>query len=335
MLENIILVSKQVGVLFALMAVGFFCNRRRLLNDVAIKGVTELLVLIVTPCVIIHSFIQQTFSPSLLGDLGWALAAAIFAHVVGSVIAFACLRAATSAAPPAGREGVLRFAVIFSNAGFMGLPLEYAILGADGVFFGAMYVVVFNIACWTWGVAVMCRGAKVTNLRSVLVNPGTVGVALGLPFFLFSLKLPEVVGRPLEMLADLNTPLAMIMVGWYLAETGKCKMESAKCKMDGKPFFILHSSFLIFKVGALRLLIVPLAVIGAFTGIRACVPALNPVMAVAIVTAASAPVAALTTVIAARYDRDAAMATRLVSGTTLLSILTMPPIIGFALWLFR
>lgn len=331
MLENIILVSKQVGVLFALMAVGFFCNRRRLLNDVAIKGVTELLVLIVTPCVIIHSFIQQTFSPSLLGDLGWALAAAIFAHVAGSMIAFVCLRAATSAAPPegrdAGREGVLRFAVIFSNAGFMGLPLEYAILGADGVFFGAMYVVVFNIACWTWGVAVMCRGAKVTNLRSVLVNPGTVGVALGLPFFLFSLKLPEVVGRPLQMLADLNTPLAMIMVGWYLAESGKCKVESGKCKMKG-----LLSSF---KVGTLRLVVVPMAMIGALVGVRACVPTLNPVMAVAIVTATSAPVAALTTVIAARYDRDATMATRLVSGTTLLSILTMPPIIGFALWLFH
>ena len=338
MLENIILVSKQVGVLFALMAVGFFCNRRRLLNDVAIKGVTELLVLIVTPCVIIHSFIQQTFSPSLLGDLGWALAAAIFAHVVGSVIALVCLRAATSAAPPegrdVGREGVLRFAVIFTNAGFMGLPREYAILGADGVFFGAMYVVVFNIVCWTWGVAVMCRGAKVTNLRSILVNPGTVGVALGLPFFLFSMKLPEVVGRPLEMLADLNTPLAMIMVGWYLAESGKCKVENEKCKMDGKPFFILHSSFFIFKVGVLRLVVVPMAMIGAFVGIRACVPALNPVMAVAIVTAASAPVAALTTVIAARYDRDASLATCLVSGTTLLSILTMPPIIGFALWLF-
>ena len=321
MLENIILVSKQVGVLFALMSVGFFCNRRRLLNDVAIKGVTELLVLIVTPCVIIHSFIQQTFSPSLLGDLGWALAAAIFSHVVGSMIALFCLHDRD-----ARREGVLRFAAIFSNAGFMGLPLEYAILGADGVFFGAMYVVVFNIACWTWGVAVMCKGAKVTNLRSILVNPGTVGVALGSPFFLFSLKLPEVVGRPLEMLADLNTPLAMIMVGWYLAESGKCKVESVKCKMKG--------AFLIFKVGALRLVVVPLAVIGAFVGIRACVPSLNPVMAVAIVTAASAPVAALTTVIAARYDRDVTTATGLVSGTTLLSILTMPPIIGFALWLF-
>ena len=90
MLENVILVAKQVGVLFALMAVGFFCNRRRLLDAAAIKGVTELLVLIVTPCVIMHSFIQQTYSPALLGDLGWALAATAFAHVVGSALAFAC-----------------------------------------------------------------------------------------------------------------------------------------------------------------------------------------------------------------------------------------------------
>ena len=323
MLDSLSLVSKQVGVLFALMVVGFLCNRRKLLNAVAIKGVTELLVLIVTPCVIVHSFIQQKFAVSLLGDLGWALAMSAFAHVVGAAIAFVCLRAATSAAPPegrdAGRVGVLRFAVIFSNAGFMGIPLEYALLGADGVFFGAMYVVVFNLVCWSLGVAVMCRGMKNVGLRALFVNAGTVGVALGLPFFLFSLKLPEVVGRPVAMLADLNTPLAMIMVGWYLAET------------DFRPVLRCGAAY---GVAALRLVAVPLVVIAAFACVRACVPALNPVMAVAISTAAAAPTAALTTVIAARYDKDVSTATSLVSGTTLLSILTMPPIVGFALWLF-
>lgn len=314
MLENLILVSKQVGVLFALMGVGFLCNRRKLLNAVAIKGVTELLVLIVTPCIIVHSFIQQKFAMSLLGDLGWALAVAVFSHVAGSAIAFICLHDRDPR-----REGVLRFAAIFSNAGFMGIPLEYALLGADGVFFGAMYVVVFNLVCWSWGVAVMCRGAKAMGLKSILVNPGTVGVALGLPFFLFSIKLPEVVGRPVEMLADLNTPLAMIMVGWYLAEA------------DFRPVLRCGAAYC---VALLRLAAIPLVVIGALVGLRACVPSLNPVMAVAIATAACAPVAALTTVIAARYEKDVSMATGLVSSTTLLSILTMPPIVGFALWLF-
>ena len=314
MLDSLSLVSKQVGVLFALMVVGFLCNRRKLLNAVAIKGVTELLVLIVTPCVIVHSFIQQKFAPSLLGDLGWALAMSVFAHVVGAAIAFLCLHDRNP-----NRGGVLRFATIFSNAGFMGIPLEYALLGADGVFFGAMYVVVFNLVCWSLGVAVMCRGMKNVGLRALFVNAGTVGVALGLPFFLFSLKLPEVVGRPVAMLADLNTPLAMIMVGWYLAET------------DFRPVLRCGAAY---GVAALRLVAVPLVVIAAFACVRACVPALNSVMAVAISTAAAAPTAALTTVIAARYDKDVSTATSLVSGTTLLSILTMPPIVGFALWLF-
>ena len=314
MLDSLSLVSKQVGILFALMVVGFLCNRRKLLNAVAIKGVTELLVLIVTPCVIVHSFIQQKFAVSLLGDLGWALAVSVFAHVVGAAIAFLCLHDRNP-----NRGGVLRFAAIFSNAGFMGIPLEYALLGADGVFFGAMYVVVFNLVCWSLGVAVMCRGMKNVGLRALFVNAGTVGVALGLPFFLFSLKLPEVVGRPIQMLADLNTPLAMIMVGWYLAET------------DFRPVLRCGAAY---GVAALRLVAVPLVVIAAFVGVRACVPALNPVMAVAISTAAAAPTAALTTVIAARYDKDVSTATSLVSGTTLLSILTMPPIVGFALWLF-
>ena len=315
MLDSLSLVSKQVGVLFALMVVGFLCNRRKLLNAVAIKGITELLVLIVTPCVIVHSFIQQKFAVSLLGDLGWALAMSVFAHAVGAAIAFLCLHDRNP-----NRGGVLRFATIFSNAGFMGIPLEYALLGADGVFFGAMYVVVFNLVCWSLGVAVMCRGMKNVGLRALFVNAGTVGVALGLPFFLFSLKLPEVVGRPLAMLADLNTPLAMIMVGWYLAET------------DFRPVLRCGAAY---GVAVLRLVAVPLVVIAAFVGVRACVPALNPVMAVAISTAAAAPTAALTTVIAARYDKDVSTATSLVSGTTLLSILTMPPIVGFALWLFK
>ncbi|MBO7687278.1 MAG: AEC family transporter [Kiritimatiellae bacterium] len=315
MLESLVLVSKQVGILFALMVVGFLCNRRKLLNAVAIKGITELLVLIVTPCVIVHSFIQQKFAVSLLGDLGWALAASVFAHAVGAAIAFLCLHDRNP-----HRGGVLRFAVIFSNAGFMGIPLEYALLGAHGVFFGAMYVVVFNLVCWSLGVAVMCRGMKNVGLRALFVNAGTVGVALGLPFFLFSLKLPEVVGRPVAMLADLNTPLAMIMVGWYLAET------------DFRPVLRCGAAY---GVAALRLVAVPLVVVAALAGVRACVPALNPVMAVAISTAAAAPAAALTTVIAARYDKDVSTATSLVSGTTLLSILTMPPIVGFALWMFR
>ena len=313
MLESLLIVARQVGILFALMAVGFICNKRKLLNGVAIKGITELLVLIVTPSLIVHVF-QRPFDRALLGGLGWAVAAAFFAHVEGSVLALLCVHD-----PVKRREGVLRFATIFSNAGFMGIPLEYAILGPKGVFFGAVYVVMFNLICWSWGIVVMCGGMKDVRLRTIFINPGSVGVAIGLPFFLFSLRMPAFIGEPIRMLSDLNTPLAMIMAGWYLAEA------------DFRPVLRCAGAYI---VAVLRLAVVPLAVIGALVAMRVFIPSLDPVMAVAIATAAAAPTGALTTVIAAKYDLDVSTATGIVSGTTLLSILTMPPIVGFALWLF-
>ena len=51
----------------------------------------------------------------------------------------------------------------------------------------------------------------------------------------------------------------------------------------------------------------------------------------ALVTAASAPVAAMVSMFASKYERDVDLSVGLVSGTTLLSILTMPPVIAFAM----
>ncbi len=313
MFESFIVVARQVLILFLLMGVGATCHRCRILSRETVKGLTELLVVVVTPALIVHVF-QRPFDSGMLAGLGWAVAASFAAHAVGSALAFLCVRRGE-----ATQRGVLRFAVIFSNAGFMGLPLEYALLGPKGVFFGAVYVVMFNLVCWSWGVMVMRGKMKGVGLRALFVNPGSVGVAIGLPFFLFSVKMPDVVAQPLGMIADLNTPLAMIMTGWYLADA------------DFRPVLRCASAYV---AGALRLAVVPVVVVVAMWALRHAGFALDSTMCAAIATAAAAPVAALTTVIAARYDFDLSVATGLVSGTTLLSMFTMPPVVGLALWLF-
>jgi len=313
MYESFGVVARQVFMLFLLMGVGAACHRFKFLSRETVKDLTSLLVLIVTPSLIVHVF-QRPFDGALLAGLGWAVAAAFGAHVVGTLFAFLFVRGRESA-----QRGVLRFAVIFSNAGFMGLPLEYAILGPRGVFFGAVYVVMFNLMCWSWGLMVMRGNFEGVSVRSFLVNPGTVGVALGLPFFLCSVKIPAMIGEPVRMLAELNTPLAMLMTGWYLADA------------DLRPVLRCGSAYL---VGLLRLVAVPIAVVGGMWVLKKCGFGLDATMCAAVATASAAPVAALTTVIAARYDRDVPMATGLVSATTLVSMLTMPPVVGFAMWLF-
>ena len=84
MITSFLLVSQQVFVLFALMAVGYACNRRRLLDERAVKGLAEVLMQLVTPCLIVHVF-QRPYESRLLAGLGWAFALAVGAHVLGIV----------------------------------------------------------------------------------------------------------------------------------------------------------------------------------------------------------------------------------------------------------
>lgn len=309
MIESLMMVARQVGILFILMSIGYLCNKRKMVNDSTIKGIVEILVVVVTPCLIINAF-KRPFEPRLLNGLGWALGGALLAHILGILAAY-LIHTKKKAS-----ESVLRFGVIFSNAGFMGIPLEYAILGNDGVFFGAVYVALFNFLCWSYGLIVMCGSLKDLKIHSLLINPGTVGIALGLPFFLFSWSLPSVLDMPMKMIADLNTPLAMIVVGYYLAQANfKAVLTS------------VHAYFAAF----LRLIAIPLLVLLAFILFKPS----NGTMVVAIVIASSAPVAALTSMLATRYERDISLSVGLVAGTTLLSILTMPPIVGLAMSIFR
>ena len=303
-MENLIAVARQVAVLFALIGVGAAARWTGILKDAAAEGLVDLLVIVVTPCVIANSFVRP-FEPSMAGGLAAAFAIAFAAHVAAIFLAKALIRKGA-----ADTRCVLRMTVVFSNAGFMGIPLEQAIIGADGVFYGSAYIVAFNLFMWTWGLREMQGDRGGVGMRRILVNPGTVGLAAGLPVFLLSIPLPAVVSAPLGHMADLNTPLAMIVIGHSLAR--------ANLGRSGAAHFAAF----------LRLVAFPLLVVAALVPLRGRVPR---DMLLAVVVAASAPVAAMVSMFATRFRRDVDTAAALVSGTTLASVATMPPVIALAM----
>lgn len=315
-MTGLVTVAGQVGILFALMSVGFIARKAKLLGDAAVKGFVDLLVVVVTPALVVHAF-ERPFDPSMLKSLALAFAFAIGGHVAAIVIASLCVRHRN-----AKTEDVLRVAAVFSNAGFMGIPLEYALFGSEGVFYGIVYVGVFNVMLWSWGYCTM-RGVSLRQLgrrevRMILVNPGTVGLAMGLPVFFASVRLPDVVGVPVKCLADLNTPIAMIVIGYHLA---------------GAKAGPLLRTPMAWASAAFRLVGYPLLMLGALL-LAGRFIVLDRTMCLALVVSAAAPVAALTAMLAAKYDGDIDMSVGLVSGTTLLSIVTMPPVIAFAMKCF-
>ncbi len=312
MFDNLFSVATQVGVLFALMAVGFVCNRTRLLVDSTVKAMVDFLVMVVTPSLIVHSF-QRPYDPKMIGGL--AVGFAISFAVIALGIAASYLVLVRNGA----RRRTLRFATVFSNAGFMGIPLEQAILGMDGVFYGTSFVVVFNIVCWSWGLAMMSGGGEPVRLKTLLLNPGLIGLAVGLPLFFAPFRLPVVVGEPLRMLSDLNTPLAMLSIGYYLSQA------------RFRDVLVRPAAWM---AAGLRLVALPVVTVAFLLAAARVWPQLAPKMLVAMTIAAAAPVAALTTVFSVRYNGDVSTSVGMVAGTTLLSIVTLPPVIAFALSAF-
>jgi predicted permease len=294
------------------MAVGYVGRNKGLFSEAFVKGAVNLLLLIVTPCLIIHVF-QRPFSKELLANLGMALAAAFIAHAVGLLFAEILFCKVDEM-----RKGILKFGTVFSNGGFMAIPLEYALLGAEGAFYGAVYVVVFNLLCWTYGLKVMSGHLKDLNKRILFINPGTIGITVGLPLFLTSATLPSIIGDPIKYLSDLNTPLAMVIIGYYLA---------------GARFNAYFRCTQALVASVFRLLVIPAIVLLILISARGL--GMDSTMAIALTASASAPVAAMNSMFAAKYGRDVDVSVGLVSVTTLVSIITMPLIVGAAMTIFK
>ncbi len=302
MFDNILMVSSYVFILFILIGVGFCTNKFKILSKTSVRDMTNFVLYFVTPCVLINSY-QREFDKTMLAGLGITLIAAFSSFAINILLARLLIHDKDKI-----REKTLIFGSVFPNCGYMSLPLQGALLGQEGIFYGATYIAVFQIMVWTYGVLEMSRDVKNISFKKILINPGVIGTAIGLVLFLFSIKLPFVISEPISYLAALNTPIPMVIVGYHLA--------NANLKIKG-----INSYLSIF----LRLVVSPTLMLLGFSLFK-----ISGAVAVACVIAASAPTAANTTMFSEKFGGDTKHSATMVSLTTLLSIITMSVVVGIA-----
>lgn len=296
MLENLFIVAQQVGVLFLLMGVGFVLGKRRVLDAHTVSQMSNLLMFVVTPCVVIDC-LQVSFSPHLASALLWGLV-----FLVGQYAVLILLSQATFRRTPPETRGPLRFAQVYSNNSFMGLPLLQAALGSAGAIFVVPSLVAFQVAMWTHGVLVM--GGKISP-KKALLNPGVLSSLVGFALFFSQITLPSVVGTAVGFLADMNTPLAMIIIGLQMSWG-----DLGRTFTDRK----------LYGVSAIRLLLSPLLTMAILFPFRN----FDPNLFCALIILSAAPVAGATSIFAQRYQQDTTAAAQAVTLSTLLSLLTLP-----------
>ena len=297
MLQDFLTVATNVLTLFLLMGVGVVCAKAKLLSNGAVKALANLVLYIATPCVIIKSCIRE-FDPAMLRGFLTVVAVAAVLHAVLIFVSAAVFRDSDE-----NRRRVLRCATVFSNAGYMAIPLQQAILGDVGVFYCAAYVIVFNVFLWTYGLAEM-SGERRLSVGKILLNPGVIGVVVGLTLFVLPIPVPALLADAVGHLASLNTPVPMLIVGYYLAQT-----DLLSALKDGRGWLCM----------ALRLVATPLLALGALLLCGVGGDLLTSLM-ICIAT----PVATACTMFATRFDRNPRLSVNLVSLSTLLSVATLP-----------
>ncbi len=297
-------VLTQVIILFILIFIGVILTKAKVLNGTAVKSMTDFVLLLVTPCVIIKSFMRE-FEPALLKQLLISVAATFLIHIGFIIFSRIILKSKDISA-----QKVLQFGVIFSNCGFMSIPLQQAVLGDEGVFFAASYIAIFNVFVWSYGVLLMSGDKKYLTPKKLIINPGIIGVTIGLVIFLLSIPVPKILAEPVSYLAALNTPIPMIIIGYHLAHSSL---------LDGiKNISCLWSI-------ALRLFVFPLSALGIMylCGIEGS-------MLVSLAISCCAPIAANTTMFASKYGGDTSLSVNMVSLSTLFSLISMPIVVTLA-----
>lgn len=302
-LSNVQIAAKQVGILYILVLVGFIADKTKLYTEKTAKACTDLLFYIVTPSVIINSFFEQEFSSESARNLLISIGCGFLIHVVGIIITLPFFRKGDR-----NDNAIYKFGSVYGNVGYMVLPLTNAILGSEGVFYCSGVVMAFNVMAFTHGILVMDTESKKFDLKKLFLNPGVIGVVIGLPFYLLNIQLPEIITSPVSFVDSMQTPLAMIIFGTYLANTDLLSVFKKKK--------IFLSSFI-------KLILLPAAMYLLYR-----LFGLGGTLLCAMMISSSAPSANNTVLFSAKYSKDTGLASQLVSVASFMSIITMPLIIA-------
>ena len=289
----------KIMEMFLIMVIGAVTFKTGIADNGTSKRMSSILLNVITPCMIIVSY-QMEFDRDLL--IGLILTLGLSVASIFLSILFSRLLIRSKENPDMAVE---KFSIIYSNCGFIGIPIINGLLGAKGVFFMTAYITAFNIMIWSHGILLM-KG-KTGNFKSTLksfINSSTVAIVIGILFFITGLHLPEVVGNPLSMIGAMNTPVAMLISGMNLAES-----ELLSCLKSPRTYMI----------SAAKLLAIPLITLVLLMAVR-----VDYAIAVTILVASACPSGATGAMFALQYNKNSQYASKLLAVTTVLSLVTIP-----------
>lgn len=299
---------QQMAALFLMMLIGFYCGKKEVLNEKTSKDISWLVINVANVAMVINSGVSNSRSDIAPGNLLLVFGLALGVYAVLLFLAWVLpviLRVARQ------ERGTYRVMLVFSNIGFMGLPLLSAIAAQEAVLYAAIFIFIFNVLIYTYGILAMTAGEPRVG-RDVpsafpwkkLCNPGVISCLIALILFFMDFELPSFIQTTLSSLSALTGPLSMLVIGRSFLD------------FKVKDLF-LDVRLLLFSL--IKLVVIP--VIGL--SLIKCFVTDTTVLQVALVMLAT-PVASMVAMMVQQYEGNVSLASRGVALSTLLSVLTLP-----------
>ena len=308
MIVDVSVVSNMVAMLFVVLLIGFGAKKLNWVTDVTSKQISNLLIKVAQPFLIISSLLKLDYSEERLLSGGIIFIIGVTVHGILSLFAFL----ATRPLKKDDKRKICEFALIFANCGFLGYPLMEAAMGPEGLFYASIYVLTFNIYAWTWGMFILGKGRDDVKIKpkNMILNFGTIPCLIGMVLYVVQLPVPDFMVSAMSSVGSVCTPLSVFLCGILLAKI---------------PFKKMFTRISVYYVAILKLVIFPVIItlVAKLCGLSETMIYVSAIMT-------SLPTATNTAMFAEMYDIEPEYAAQTVGTSTALCVLTVPLVVFLA-----
>jgi len=298
-------ITDSVASLFIIILVGFYGSKKKIITSELNKGLTDILIKIALPFMIVSSF-MFTYDDTIKTNVLKTFCLSLAAYAIMAVVSFLMLLPIKK-----DKKTVLHFANIFVNTGYIGFPVLNSIYGLEGVVYGSIFNLFFVILLWTYGIMLykgkLEKGYIKSELINLMFNPSIIAVIIGIIIMLFNIEIKGALLNSIKSIGSITGPISMFIIGVILS--------NVKIKQHLKDWTVYYGIII-------KLIVIPIIIYLVFLLLGESSKA---VYSVIIMTAM--PASAMTSILAERFNKEKEFAAIIVSATTLISLITVPLLI--------
>lgn len=295
--------------LFLIIIIGYVSTKLGVITKEIKAGLAKLILNIAIPCTIISSVANSEHIPS-----GKQIITLLLVSGSSYIVLFILSKITALIMGARGiQKGAVEFGIMFSNVGFIGFPVTQAIFGTEALLYTTMFNMPFNLLCYSLGVS-MLNGKNLTETNKeinwkhtmkLIFTPAMVSSLVAVIMALTKFQGPAMIGDTLEMVGNITTPGALLVIGSSLSEI---------------PVKAMFNNVRAYVFTLMSVVVTPLVMYCIYRPFTASDPML---LGVCVIISAM-PVATAGTMLCVEYGGDERFMAQITFLTTLASVVTIP-----------